>query len=78
MRCIGDPTVRSDIEFWLGGVHTSALAITSAPAEAFDELYRKTEGLSYAEAARVYDAIVTSGTQTLTNLIDRCYNDLYK
>jgi len=77
-RCIGDPTVHSDIEFWLGGVHTFALAITSAPADVFDALYRETEGLSHAAAAKVYDAIVTSGTQTLTQLIDRCYNDLYK
>ncbi len=77
-RCIGDPVMRSDIEYWLGGVHTFALAITSAPADVFDALYRETEGLSHAAAAKVYDAIVTSGTQTLTQLIDRCYNDLYK
>ena len=77
-RCVGDPTIRSDIEFWLGGVHTAALAITGAADEEFDALYRKTEGLSYAEAARAYNEIVGSGTQTLTDLIDRCYNDLYK
>lgn len=77
-RCVGDPNVRADLEFWLGGVHTTALAITSASGEVFDRLYRETEGEPHAVAARAYDAVVTSGTQSLTAIIDRCYNDLYK
>ncbi len=77
-RCVGDPNVHTDLEFWLGGVHTTALAITSAPGEVFDRLYRETEGQPHAVAAHAYDAVVTSGTQPLTVIIDRCYNDLYK
>lgn len=77
-RCVGDPTIRADLEFWLGGVHTTSLAITSAPEAVFDRLYRETEGQPHAAAAHAYDAVVTSGTEPLTALIDRCYNDLYK
>lgn len=77
-RSVGDPNVRADLEFWLGGVHTTALAITVAPDEVFDRLYRETAGAPHAVAARAYDAVVTSGTEPLSAIIDRCYNDLYK
>ena len=77
-RCVGDVNVQADLEFWLGGVHTTALAITDGPDEVFDRLYRETEGKPHAVAAQAYNAVVTSGTEPLTALIDRCYNDLYK
>ena len=77
-RSVGDPSLRAVLEFWLGGVHTTAFSITNAKDEVFDRLYRETEGQPYAVAAKAYDAIVTSGKELLTAIIDRCYNDLYK
>ncbi len=77
-RCIGDPVLHSDMEFWLGGVHTWAKAVTTVPEAAFERIWHATEGLGYTPACRAFDEIIRTEHETLSGLVDRCYDALYK
>ena len=77
-RCIGDPVLRSDMEYWLGGVHTWANAVTTAHEAVFERIWCETEGLGYTPACRVFDEIIHTEQETLSGLVDRCYDALYK
>lgn len=77
-RCIGDPVLRSDMEFWLGGVHTWAKAVTTVPEATFERVWHETEGLGYALACKVFDEVIRTAHETLSELVDRCYDALYK
>ena len=77
-RCIGDPVLRSDMEYWLGGVHTWAKAVTDTPEAIFDRIYRETEGLSHTLSCKAFDEVIRTESETLSQLVDRCYEALYK
>ncbi len=77
-RCIGDPVLRSDVELTLGGLYTWAKVITTVSQETFDRLLSETEGMSYALSCKVFDTMIRTEHEALSDLVDRCYEALYK
>ncbi len=74
-RCVGYPSLESNINFYLGGVTPWTRAILSLNDEQLLELKNKTEGMNTAQSCRVYSELIKIDGKNLEQLVEQCYRE---
>ena len=72
-RCVGYQSIKSNVNFYLGGVTPWTRKILSLSEDDLAKLRIKTEGMNETQACRVYSEVIKLDDKTLEQLVDDCY-----